>query len=433
MDGLRTTSRCFRNRSAAGDALADACRAAALPAPIVLALPRGGLPVARPIADMLGAPLDLLLVRKIGAPGNPEFGIGAVAEGGALYVDADTVRRLDLTPLELQAATDHARRELAAALQRFRAGHPALDLTGHTAVIVDDGIATGGTTRAAIRAARARGAARVAVAVPVGAADTMRRLRDEADVIITLLEPFDFDAIGSFYDDFAPVAEAEVLALLDHDGAPRREVRIPMPAGLTLIGDLELPRTPVGLVIFAHGSGSSRHSPRNRAVAARLRERGLATLLLDLLTPLEEGDRERVFAIPQLAARLTMAIDWAAADSQTRSLPIGLFGASTGAAAALVAAAADPEHVRAVVSRGGRPDLAAAALTTVRVPVLLIVGGDDSEVLALNRAAQAQLRCSSELTVIPHATHLFEEPGALDAVARMAAAWFVQRLPRPAR
>ena len=433
MAGLRTMPRGFLDRTTAGRALAEACRAADLPAPVVLALPRGGLPVAVPVADVLAAPLDVLPVRKIGAPGNPEFGIGAVAEGGALYVDDDTVRRLDLTPLELQAAIDHARRELDAALLRFRDRHPPVDLTGRTAVIVDDGIATGGTTRAAIRAARARGAARVAIATPVGAPDTLRRLHDEADAVITLLEPLDFEAIGWFYEDFAPVADAEALALLDREGPVAREVRIPTPDGQTLLGELELPRTPLGLVVFAHGSGSSRRSPRNRAVAARLRASGLGTLLLDLLTPLEDGDRERVFDIPLLAVRVGAAIAWAAAEPTTRRLPLGLFGASTGAAAALVAAAADPQRVRAVVSRGGRPDLAAEALAAVRAPVLLLVGGDDAEVLALNRAAQARLQCPSALTIVPHATHLFEEPGALEEVARAAADWFAARLPPPAQ
>jgi len=197
-----------------------------------------------------------------------------------------------------------------------------------------------------------------------------------------------------------------------------------------LAGTLACPRAARGVVLFAHGSGSSRLSPRNRSVAAVLHRHGLATLLFDLLDEDEAQDRRRVFDIELLAARLVQAIDWLASDDAPR-LPgaigrarVGLFGASTGAAAALRAAAAQPGRVAAVVSRGGRADLAGDALRSVRAPTLLIVGGDDTEVLALNRAALAELRCEKRLEVIPGATHLFEEPGTLDAVAQFAGAWF---------
>jgi pimeloyl-ACP methyl ester carboxylesterase len=177
-------------------------------------------------------------------------------------------------------------------------------------------------------------------------------------------------------------------------------------------------------VIFAHGSGSSRHSIRNRAVAATLRQAGFATLLFDLLTEQEEGRRELVFDIPLLARRLELVTRWAIAEPQTRELPVGYFGASTGAAAALRAAAAAGEVVRAVVSRGGRPDLAGDRLAYVTAPTLLIVGGRDVEVLELNRHAARLLRCAHQLTVVDGAGHLFEEPGKLDLVAQLAADWF---------
>jgi pimeloyl-ACP methyl ester carboxylesterase len=186
-------------------------------------------------------------------------------------------------------------------------------------------------------------------------------------------------------------------------------------------------------VVFAHGSGSSRHSPRNRAVAAMLREGGLATLLVDLLTP-EEGavDEETGrlrFDIDLLAERLVDATDWIGGIEETRGLGVGYFGASTGGGAALVAAARRPNSVRAVVSRGGRPDLAGAALARVRAPTLLIVGGHDPVVLELNREAFDRLRCEKELEIVPGATHLFEEPGALEEVARLARDWFLRHLP----
>ncbi|MBY6243558.1 dienelactone hydrolase family protein [Methylosinus sp. Sm6] len=194
-------------------------------------------------------------------------------------------------------------------------------------------------------------------------------------------------------------------------------------------GALEIPDNPIGLVLFAHGSGSSRYSPRNAFVAEALLARGLATLLMDLLTRNEARDRRNVFDIPLLAARVVEAIDWAAAEPALQQLPIGLFGASTGAAAALVAAAQCPERVRAVVSRGGRPDLAGDALGRVGAPTLLIVGALDYEVLELNRESQ-RLLTQSRLDVVPGATHLFEEPGTLERVVELAADWFAAKLPR---
>jgi dienelactone hydrolase len=194
--------------------------------------------------------------------------------------------------------------------------------------------------------------------------------------------------------------------------------------GHVLPGSLALPGEAKGIVIFAHGSGSSRLSPRNRAVARTLRERGHGTLLFDLLTEGEARDRANVFDIPLLGARVAEAVRWARATAELQGLPIGLFGASTGAAAALVAAAQVARDVHAVVSRGGRPDLAGKALPRVRCPTLLIVGGADTQVLALNRQAQARMRCRTSLAIVPGATHLFEEPGALEQVVELAADWF---------
>jgi putative phosphoribosyl transferase len=198
---------------------------------------------------------------------------------------------------------------------------------------------------------------------------------------------------------------------------------------LALKGLLGVSQDATGLVIFAHGSGSGRLSPRNNYVAEALRKSGLATLLLDLLTPEEEIRRSNVFDIPLLAKRLLLASAWAREQAETVRLPIGYFGASTGAGAALVAAAED-RRIFAVVSRGGRPDLAGDALERVRAPTLLIVGGGDHTVIALNREAQRRLKTESELVIVPGATHLFEEPGALDQVIAHASRWFLAHLPR---
>ncbi|MCL6551505.1 MAG: dienelactone hydrolase family protein [Firmicutes bacterium] len=211
------------------------------------------------------------------------------------------------------------------------------------------------------------------------------------------------------------------------------EVGVRIPAnGEVLEGNLALPAHSAGLVLFAHGSGSSRWSPRNRHVAQVLQQAGLGTLLFDLLTAAEEAEDVRTarlrFDIPLLARRLLAATAWVRTDARTRHLPVGYFGASTGAAAALVAAAQRPEDVAAIVSRGGRPDLAADVLERVRAPTLLIVGGRDLAVLELNRQALAALQADSELAIVPGAGHLFEEPGALDEVARLAVGWFRRRL-----
>ena len=199
-----------------------------------------------------------------------------------------------------------------------------------------------------------------------------------------------------------------------------------------LEGNLAFPGSARGVVLFAHGSGSGRHSPRNRYVARALREAGLATLLLDLLTEEEEEvdlrTRHLRFDIGLLAQRLVGATKWLAQNSDTRNLRIGYFGASTGAAAALVAAAEHPKPVGAIVSRGGRPDLAGPALPRVAAPTLLIVGGNDFPVIDMNRDALEQMRTEKRLEIVPGATHLFEEPGALEQVARLAAGWFVRHL-----
>ncbi len=209
-------------------------------------------------------------------------------------------------------------------------------------------------------------------------------------------------------------------------------VRIPAD-GAYLSGDLRLPPRARGLVVFAHGSGSGRLSPRNRFVAEFLERRGLGTLLLDLLTPSEQtlDDATAIlrFDIPLLARRLEAASDWLRSRPDTRKAALGYFGASTGAAAALTAAAARPGEIFAVVSRGGRPDLALESLARVRAPVLLIVGGNDREVLAMNESAASLMKAERRLDVVPGATHLFEEPGALEAAARLAADWFMGHLP----
>jgi putative phosphoribosyl transferase len=331
-------------------------------------------------------------------------------------------------------------RELRRRVERYRDGRAPVDVRGRTVIVVDDGLATGLTDLAAVRALRARGAGRIVVAVPVGARESVALLGEEADEVVCHMMPRDLLGVGHWYGDFAPVSDEEVLELLSAASErtaaaePRTHRALQLHAGgAVLAGDLMLPAQAAGLVVFAHGSGSSRLSPRNRAVAATLNEAGFATLLFDLLTESEAGRRELVFDIPLLARRLELVTRWALEEPSTRDLPLGYFGASTGAAAALRAAAAVGDSVRAVVSRGGRPDLAADRLPYVAAPTLLIVGSHDPEVLELNRRAAAMLRCPHRLAVVPGAGHLFEEPGALEAVERLAADWFGDRFQTPAQ
>ena len=434
----------FVDRVDAGRRLARRLESLANEDVVVLGLPRGGVPVAREVANRLKAPLDVIVVRKLGVPFQPELGMGAIGEDGVLIVNDEIVRTVGVSDHDLEAVEARERTELDRRVRRFRGDRARVSLVGKTALVVDDGIATGSTARVACQVARAHGARRVVLAVPVAPPGWEHRIGRDADELIALDTPDPFYAVGQFYGDFSQTTDDEVVACLDRDGDPRtgapgdvaaddppdRDDEVLVPAGsVYLAGHLTVPEdaTGNGIVLFAHGSGSSRHSTRNRYVADVLHQGGLGTLLFDLLTHEEERDRANVFDIELLAERLVAATRWLRTQPEGREAPIGYFGASTGAAAALWAAALD-SNIGAVVSRGGRPDLAGPKLRAVTAPTLLIVGGHDDVVIDLNRQAQAQLRCRNEIAIVPGATHLFEEPGTLEEAARLARAWFVQHL-----
>ena len=444
---FRGDMRLFDDRADAGRQLAERLESMRGQDIVVLGLPRGGVPVAFEVARALQAPLDVLVVRKLGVPFQPELAFGAIGEGGVRVINESVVQEADLSEEEMAAVEAEQRVELRRRSERFRRGRDPISLAGRTAVIVDDGVATGATAKAACQVARARGASRVVLAAPIGAVDTVERFTGYADEVVCLHTPEFFFAVGQGYRNFAQTSDDEVIALLDRarDGfrevaassragdPPRRDEEVRVSAGPVLVaGHLTIPEHPLGIVIFAHGSGSSRHSPRNRYVAKVLNRAGLATLLFDLLTPGEERNRANVFDIELLAGRLVDVTHWLAGQPDTASLPVGYFGASTGAGAAL-AAAADPRvNVAAVVSRGGRPDLAGESLTKVRAPTLLIVGSRDDVVLEMNRRAQAMMPGECELAIVRGATHLFEEPGTLEQVALLAGEWFIDHLSRVA-
>jgi len=430
----------FADRRDAGRRLATLLTPLRDDDPVVLALPRGGVPVAAEVAKTLDAPLDVIIVRKLGLPFQPELGFGAIGEGGVRLLDSGLIRTLGLTQHDVARVETKERRELNRRIETYRAGRPPIAIGGRTVIIVDDGLATGATARTAVQVARARGARRIIVAVPVASVQATEELKADADGVVSLLTPLRFRAVGLWYRDFGQTGDDEVASVLRESvrepNRPTirhgldREVTIPVNR-VELGGLLHMPRGAEGIVVFAHGSGSSRHSPRNQSVARSFHHRGLATLLFDLLTPAEDADRRNVFDIEMLASRLLGVSEWIREQDDVGLLPQGYFGASTGAGAALWAAATPDNTVRAVVSRGGRPDLAALRLADVRCPTLLIVGGADREVLRLNRAAAAHLHCPHQLAVVPAATHLFDEPGALEAVARMSGEWFAKYLPVP--
>jgi len=443
----------FADRADAGRRLAARLEYLRGEPAVVLGLPRGGVPVALEVARALGVPLDVIVVRKLGAPFQPELGMGAVGEDGVRVINREVVRLARVTADELAAVEAREQAQVDARAARYRVLRPREPLTGRVAVVVDDGIATGSTARAACQVARAHGATRVVLAVPVAPRGWEARITGAADELVCVDTPEDFYAIGQFYADFSQTTDEEVIGCLElaaapasqppaaaaaaADDPPAQGEQVPGPWGedvapaagkVRLAGYLTVPENAAGIVVFVHGSGSSRHSPRNRYVARVLNEAGLGTLLFDLLTPEEELDRANIFDIGLLARRLTEVTRWLRTQPRAAGAAVGYFGASTGAAAALWAAAEPGAGIAAVVSRGGRPDLARRRLAAVTAPTLLIVGGNDDVVLDLNRRALAGLHCKNQLAVVPGATHLFEEPGTLEAAAAMARDWFVSHL-----
>lgn len=458
----------FTDRTDAGRRLAAAGDHLRNEDTVVLGLPRGGVVVAAEVAETFQAPLDVIVVRKLGAPFQPELALGAIGEDGIRVMNERIVVHAHVRPEQLQEVEERERTELHRRVERYRQGRPRVPLEGRTALLVDDGIATGATARAACRVARALGARRVVVAVPVASPEAVEMLRPECDEVVTVQTPPLLSSIGEWYEDFTQTSDEEVVELLSratgrgrgpgredasHVPAPRPAPaadagrRVPGPhyarddeievrtGGGSLTGHLTLPVQPVGVVVFAHGSGSSRHSSRNRQVAEQLQQQaGMATLLFDLLSEAEEAVdriyRHLRFNIELLATRLTATVDWATEQSELVGFKIGLFGASTGAGAALRTAADRPDAVGAVVSRGGRPDLALDALPRVNAPTLLIVGAHDEPVIELNEQARNQMHAPCELKIVPGASHLFVEPGTLEQVAELASSWFAKHLKR---
>ena len=414
----------FVDRHDAGRRLAAELVGFAGERPVVVALPRGGVPIAFEVAHALGAPLEILAVRKLGAPGNPELAVGAVAEDGTGVFDPRSAGMLGMTQEMFDSTLEQESQELRRRVERYRDGRAPIPVSGRTVIVVDDGLATGLTDLAAVRALRKRGARRIVVAVPVGSGEAVSLLAEEADRVVCLTVPRLLRGVGMWYRDFAPVSDEQVLALLaeatgEHDASPAPvEVSSPGPStpraegpgsvelsfdlgGVRLAGDLTTPAAADGLVLFAHGSGSSRMSPRNRAVARTLNDAGLATLLFDLLDEHEAvAPRARV---RRSAARHPPGDGHATGQDRSRAC----------ARCRSDTSAPRPERRR----RCGRPPKSgtgwgrsspaaavptwpATELSSVVSPTLLIVGSRDRQVLELNRSAAARLQCPHDLVVV---------------------------------
>lgn len=421
----------FRNRSDAGQALARALESHRDQNPLILGLPRGGVPVAWEIARVLDTDLDVLVVRKLGVPWQPEYAFGSIGEANVTIIDRDVSASTGLSDRDIELVIKRERAELRRRIEMFRGNESMADVKGREVIVVDDGMATGSTMLAAVEVLRKLGAHRIVVAVPVASTQAVQRIALHVDELICLYTPEPFNAVGIHYEDFSQETDEHVRTLLAGCGSLATSIPTTNLSGVQIFlpGSLTLPVDAQGIVVFAHGSGSSRLSSRNIHVAKILQRAGMGTLLFDLLTSEEAEDRNNVFNIPLLASRLESAVDYLQSHSQRAYLPIGLFGASTGAAAALVAAARRPSQISTVVSRGGRPDLAGESLPLVEAPTLLIVGGLDHAVIEFNELAASQLHCSHEMRIVAGASHLFEEPGTLDQAAVLARDWFAAQLP----
>lgn len=402
----------------------------------MIALDSQSVPVARHVSERLNCELDVLVVADVHDPQDsqdlpdPSGVIGAVTEGGVSVVDRIVCGNRRVDPATLEIAIHRGLSEASRRALVVRGGRALIELRSRPVIIVDDRIESAMRMSAAISALRRSGVNHVVAAAPIGERTAVENLQIAADeVICPIVVADDHNGDRSstdWYEEPESVTDSDAAAMLRM--ATRQEVVIevgdPHGRGWQVQGTLAVPRAARGVVIFAHGSGSSRWSPRNCEVAASLNDAGFATLLFDLLTEEEGTDRVLVFDIEYLAERLIAVVDWCAGDDRLRHLPIGVFGASTGAAAALIAAARRPDPIRAVVSRGGRPDLAWESLPQVDAPTLLIVGGDDEQVLKLTEQVLAQFGGLVRLEVVPGATHLFEEPGALEQVSLLAGSWF---------
>jgi predicted phosphoribosyltransferase/pimeloyl-ACP methyl ester carboxylesterase len=420
----------FRDRTDAGRQLAVAVKEKGYVRPVVLGIPRGGVPVAAEVARAVNGELAVVVARKLGAPGNPELAIGATTETGASYVNTATALAVGASQHYIESETERQRQEAQRREQLFNS-HRRPSVRDRTVVIVDDGVATGATAIAAVRSLKAEGAARVVLAIPVGPPEMVEFLRSEADEVICLREEENFWAVGQFYIDFEAVSDDEVLRTLNQYKAPvaadpsrRAEV---VRDGVRLVAVLATPSGtgPFPVVIFVHGLGSGKDSPRNTTIAAHLVDAGMATLLFDL-SGHGESSTDHVGGMGAYVADLEAIFAWTGQQPEVRPDLVGIAGSSLGATIAVAALIEGRTAPAAMVLRA--PPLEPADFGRINVPSLVLVGSNDP----LFRDTETGVRGHPSLTlaVVNGAGHLFEEPGTLEQALDLTVGWFKDRLLR---
>ena len=418
----------FTDRSEAGRRLAERVRPYAVSDPLVLALPRGGVPVGAALARRLDADFDVLVVRKIGLPGRPELGVGAIAEDGSVLFDDRALARMRVPRQALAGTVDAERAELDRRRRVDRGERPPLNIAGRDCVVVDDGAATGGTARAALRMVRQAGPAQLVLAVPVASGEAIDMLKEEVDAVVVLGVPDGFRAVGEWYRDFGRLSDGHVTAIMSEMGRGRsrpgstaRRVRI-RAGDVRLGGDLTLPSALRGAVVLSFGEG--RGDPRWRAIASVLQRAGYATLMLDLLVGEERSSVGGGAAVEALAERLSSAVTWLRRTAGIAGEPVGVLGSGAAAPAALVTAARRPSDVAAAVVYGGRIDLADPALPDVRAPVLVMLESHDSFVREWGEWARGRLGGHTDLKVMSSVEQLLRGAGEWRQVAVETQDWF---------
>ncbi|MDT0329495.1 phosphoribosyltransferase family protein [Nocardiopsis lambiniae] len=426
----------FADRSEAGRRLAERVRPFAVEDPLVLALPRGGVPVGAELARRLDADFDVLVVRKIGLPGRPELGVGAISEDGHVLYDDRALARMRVPRQALAGTVDAERVELERRRRVYRGERPAPRIAGRDCVVVDDGVATGGTARAALRMVRQAGPSQLVLAVPVASREAIAMLREEADAVVVLGVPENFRAVGEWYRDFDQLSDGHVTAIMSELGRDHthpgtaRGVRI-RAGDVYLDGDLTMPAALRGAVVLAFGE--ARGDPRWRAIASMLQRAGYATLMLDLLIGDERSSVGGGAATDVLGERLSSAVTWLRRATDAASEPVGVLGSGAAAPAALVTAAHRPGDVSAVVVHGGRIDLAEPALPEVRAPVLVLLESRDSFVRELGEWARGRLGGPTDLKVMSGAEQLLQGAQEWRQVAVETLDWFDRHLPGRSR
>jgi putative phosphoribosyl transferase len=405
---------------------------------VVAAIPRGGVAVALPIVERSGLPLTIIYARKVTAPVAPELAFGAIDEDGKVIVDAEAVAMLGLGPADIDRAKAHVAAEIKRRMALYRVPPLAHYLPGAHVVLVDDGLATGLTMRAALAYARRHGASEITLAVPCASTQAAEAFRGKVDHFVSLVVDPAFMAVGAYFLDFSPVPDDAVRAMLERAkrcapaaASSRSGLRVSFKSsrGHRLAGELLLPdgAGPHPAVTFAHGWGSSKASPRNRAVAESLRAAGIATFLFDFTGHGESEGSQEESTLGQQVEDLRAALDVLQAMDDIDARRLGVAGTSSGGAAALRFAAVDP-RVRALVLRSANPAGAEASAHRIRVPTLLVVGDQDVATRAANEELLPRLAGPRQLEVVPRGDHLLTDPGALARATEVTVSWMRKHL-----